>query len=211
MATPTKANGTTFLSKVNKLDAGIQQNFTPRMSVSVAGAPMQEAAISAKLSAIAKLFTDAMDAKSALAQKVSARKAGLADAKSFVANLEETLKQLFGPKSPVLQSFGIALPKARTPRTAADKAISAARAAQTKGVRGTKGSRQKQDITVEGKPGLVVVSPTGEAMHLVPPIGPGGSGPVSVTVGGGSGSSSGSNGSGPASGTGNGQGSGTGH
>ncbi len=155
-------NKVTFLAKILAMIAGLTKDLTAKMSLMVAGASMTQAQILAKLAAIQKLFDDVDAAKGALQVAVAAKNVGAQDAKQFMADLKKAVEVQFGSHSPLLPDFGIALPKPAAARSSAQKAASAGLAAQTRKVRGTnKGKVQRSEITVAGKPGVVVVGPTG--------------------------------------------------
>ncbi len=101
--------------------------------------------------------------------------AALPAVKTFIEGLDAAIKAQLGIRSPLLADFGIGVPAAKTPRTAAQKAVSAALMKQTKEVRGIIGSKQRAAITVSGSPGLVVVGPDGAPLpvSVLPPKAPG--------------------------------------
>jgi hypothetical protein len=72
------------------------------------------------------------------------------------------------------------------PRTAAEKAVSAALAKNTKAVRGPTGKNLRAATTTTGKPGLVLVSSTGtpivNGIDVGGPIPPGSSTPVDAAA-----------------------------
>ena len=169
-------------NKVNLLIAGMNKNFTAKNSLTVGGQSMTLAQIVAQLAAEVTLIGNVTDTKSAWSAAVAAVKAGATANSLFVANLIAAIKQAFGPSSPLLASFGIATPKPKAALTAVQKAVSTALAANTRVVRGTKSEKQKQAITTSGKPGVTVVSPSGEPLLTVGPVAPGSSAPPTVTV-----------------------------
>ncbi len=59
---------------------------------------------------------------------------------------ESVVRSTFGNSADVLADFGLAPIKARAPRTAEEKAVSAAKGAATRKARGTMGKNQKKDI-----------------------------------------------------------------
>ncbi len=87
----------------------------------------------------------------------------LPGARLFLEALEAALKAQFGVRNPQLLDFGIGIPKPKVQRTAEEKAISAAKARQTRAAHGILGKNQRAALSVGGSPGLTLVSPTGEA------------------------------------------------
>jgi hypothetical protein len=155
------ANAAKFLLAVLAMITGVTKNFTAKMTLTVGGQSMTQAAILAQLASIKGLFDAVTAAKNAAAAAVTAKNAGLQQAKQFMADLKKAVEAQFGSNSPQLLDFGISLPKPRPPRTAAEKAASAGLAVQTRAVRQTMGKVQKEDVTVSGKPGVVIVGPSG--------------------------------------------------
>jgi hypothetical protein len=180
-----------FLSLVAAMIAGLTKDLTAKMSLTVGGQSMTQAAILAQLAAIQTLFANAVAAKNASLNAVNAKNAGLQAAKQFMADLKKAVESQFGSNSPQLTDFGISLPKPKATRTAAEKAASSGLALQTRAVRGTKGKVQKADVTVAGKPGVVIVGPTGVPLAGVsqgapiPPAplpGAGGTAPAAISA-----------------------------
>ena len=144
---------------------------------------MTQAQILSNLQAGDQSYAKVTAARLALTQALAAWKTAEAALRTFVADYATALKGQFGKGNPVLADFGIAPAKPPAKRTAAEKAVSVALAAQTKAARGSNlGKKQKQAITAQGKPGLVLVSATGEpiASKVKGPTPPGQSEPVDV-------------------------------
>jgi hypothetical protein len=87
--------------------------------------------------------------------------------KQRYAQIVQAIQALFAPGDPVLEQFGIHPRKSPAPRTAEQKAVSAAKAALTRKARGTKGSKAKLAIQTVGTPTLTI-TPTGT--DVVPQI-----------------------------------------
>jgi hypothetical protein len=172
-----------FGSKVNLLSQGMTTNFTPKNSLTVLGQAMTQVQIVAQLTAIKGRDTAANLAKSAWTVAVAAKKNAMPEDKKFVAALIAVIKQTFGDASPLLASFGIALPKPKTARTAIQKAVTTALSKNTRVVRGIMSAKERQSITTTGKPGVVVVAPSGQPLLTVGAVPPGSSAPPTVTVG----------------------------
>lgn len=162
VATGTKVQDKkTFLAAVLAMIAGFTKDFTAKMSLTVGGVVMNQAAILARLAGIQALFDNITAAKNSVTTAVAAKNAGAQAAKQFMADLKKAVETQFGSSGPQLPDFGIALPKPKAARTAAEKAVSAGLATQTRAVRGIQGKVQRASITTTGKPGVVIVGPDG--------------------------------------------------
>ncbi|MHB1846198.1 MAG: hypothetical protein ACYCWW_15355 [Deltaproteobacteria bacterium] len=197
-----------LLGKVDALEAGTKKNIVGNMTVAVMGVAMTQAQIVAKCEGYDAGYAAVAAARTALKQALSAWVSLEADARKFIVAYSHSLKGLLGSGNPLLADFGINPAKATTKRTSAQKAVTAALTRQTKEVRGVRGQKQKAAITVQGRPGLVLVSPTGEPIPTGPgmgPIPPGSAEPVDAAgsltgSGGGSPGASGGSSSPPSSG-----------
>ncbi|MHB8419269.1 MAG: hypothetical protein ACYDCL_14425 [Myxococcales bacterium] len=159
----TKSKGVSAeVTKVQNLIAGAQKNLIATSNLVVLGATMLVSAIITKLQGYLTLEENVGTTQAAYRAAVAARKEQEADVKTFVDGFISVLKATFGPGNPVLQSFGIAPPKTRKQLTAEEKATAAAIGKQTKVVRGPIGKNQRANVTVDGKPGMVFKTATGE-------------------------------------------------
>jgi hypothetical protein len=118
-----------------------------------------------------------------LKQAMAAWKAAEPGLRKFVSNYEQALKGLFGVGSPELADFGIIVKTKAKPSTET-KAVALAQRRQTVAVRGPTGKKQRAAITAQGKPGLVLVSPTGTPIPgpLAGPTPPGSGTPATVSL-----------------------------
>lgn len=178
-----------IVNRITAMQAGFQKDFTPKMGLVVEGVNMLQPAILAELATDLALYTAADAARTALSNAVAAKKAAGPGIVKFLDTLETLLKQQFGSGAAELQDFGIKPPKARKVLTAEEKAVAVAKG--TKKARGIMGKNQRGAITAQGKPGLVLVSPTGTVVPgaMTGPTPPGSGTPVTVdpaTVTGGS-------------------------
>ncbi len=180
MANTTKGS---FTNKVNMLIAGITKNFTVKNSLTVNGTSMTQVQLLAQLGTLVTLIGNVTDTKAPWTAAVAAAKAGLPAGEQFVAELITAIKQTLGKNSPLLTSFGIATPKPKAARTAVQKTVSTALAANTRVVRGTKSVKAKKSITTSGQPGVTVVGPSGQPLLTVGAVPPGSSAAPTVTVG----------------------------
>jgi hypothetical protein len=162
-------------NKITVLEAGFNKDFTAKNSLTLSGTAMTQVQILAQLGGYEDLYTAVATAKSALKVAEAALTAALPGIQTFIEGLVAAVKGVLGPRSPLLADFGIAVPTAKAPRTAAQKAVSAALMKQTKAVRGIIGAKQRAKITVSGTPGIVVVGPNGAPLpvSVLPPTPPG--------------------------------------
>ncbi len=171
-----------FITKLKNLDSGTQKNIVGKSTVTVTSKAMTGAQISTQIENFESTYGAVASARTALKQALAAWIAVEPQARQFVVDYSHALKALFGARNPILADFGINPAKPKSSRTAAQKAVSAALAKQTRDLRGVKGKNQKAAITITGKPGLALVSPTGQilASSLPGPTPPGQSGAVAV-------------------------------
>ncbi|MHB8419333.1 MAG: hypothetical protein ACYDCL_14745 [Myxococcales bacterium] len=164
------------------MEAGTQKNIVGKMTVMVAQVAMGSAQILAKLQSADKLYAAVTSARTALKTALAAWTAALPDLRTFIRQYTTALKAQFGDGNPILSEFGINPRKPPKARTSAEKVVSAAIGKQTRKAKGTLGKKQKEAVTAQGKPGLVMVSPTGVPIPgVVPgPTPPGQSAPVDV-------------------------------
>ncbi|HUB05915.1 MAG TPA: hypothetical protein VMB50_02890 [Myxococcales bacterium] len=161
MATNTKST-TADATKAQNLINGAQQSLLATSKLTILGVAMLVSAIITKIQGYLTLDQNVSQTLAAYRAAVAARKAAAPDRKQFIAGFIATLKAQFGPANPVLQTFGIAPPKARKQLTAEEKATAAALGKQTKSVRGPTGKVQRGKVTVQGAPGMVLVTATGQ-------------------------------------------------
>ena len=174
-----------FANRVSHMVAGFTKDFTSRMSLTIGGVSMTQPQILARLADIAGLFKNVTTAKSAYEVAVAAKSSGLPLARLFMTNLDQALRQNYGKESPVLPDFGLSLPKARRVRTPQEKVISTAHAKETRKLHNILGAQQRAKITVEGKPGLVLLDANGQPIEgaLTGPTPPGSGTPVKSSGG----------------------------
>ncbi len=160
-----------FLASLVAMVSGITKNFTAKMSLTVGGVVMTQAAILAKLAGIQGMFDAVTKAKNAAAAAVKAKDDGLQDARQFLADLRKAIEAQFGSASPLLPDFGIPLPKPHKSPSAAEKATSTGLRMQTRKAHGIMGKKQRAAITVGGRPGVQLLGPDGKPMAGVETLG----------------------------------------
>lgn len=157
-----------FEQELIKLDQGVQAELPGTVSLTINGTSTKAGAIDTTLQNWITIFKAVDSAKATYLNAVAARLAITSAAKTYVKALKAVIKAYFGPQSVQLASFGIAIDKPVS-RTAQQKLVSAAKATQTRKVRGTQGKKQKASITVVGNPPVLVPS-TGKQQIAPPPV-----------------------------------------
>jgi hypothetical protein len=127
------------------------------------GATVQVADLLAELDAALAKFPAARAAQAALRQAKAQRSQAIASMRARMGDLKTYLRATLSKTDPRLAAFGF-VPKVRRPLTSAEKTLKAAKAQLTRNARGTKGSKQKREITAEGQPGLLLVGADGMPM-----------------------------------------------
>lgn len=162
-----------LLAKATQLANGFQKHGSLLPAFPVNGVEMTAAQALARLqqSLAAEAAADAL--KNQLTLALVARDKTVLGDEDFIVNLPVAVRSALG-STPKLQVFGIPYGKTRKQRTSVEEAISAALRLRTRKVRGTMGRRQRAAVTTEGRPGLIVVDPTGEPIAGGrPPVAPG--------------------------------------
>ncbi len=113
--------------------------------------------------------------RKALTAYLAARDSGVLGDEPLLRHLSAALYSALGGANVELATFGVPYAQPRRVRTQAEEAISAALRLQTRGVRGTMGPTQRAAVTAAGKPGVLVVDPTGKPIQGagLPPVAPG--------------------------------------
>jgi hypothetical protein len=183
MATTGTGSPSAIQKKIDALEAGTTKDIVGRATVMVAGTAMTAAQILAKLGAVDTLYTAVVAARSTLKQALAAYEAVLPGIRLFIKSYEAALKGQFGVDNVQLQDFGINPVTKKATRTAAEKAVSTALATNTRAVRGPTG-KARAAVTTQGKPGLVLVGPTGTPISsaLPGPTPPGAAEPVDAAA-----------------------------
>jgi hypothetical protein len=135
------------VAEVKQLILGTQKHYgTGSNTLQVSGATFT-------VTALTQLMQDFVDNRSAVETAQAAAKAKIeterASAPSQLAvirGLVAFVRVTFGTSADVLADFGLALPKARAPLTAEQKAVAVAKRAATRAARHTMGKNQKQAV-----------------------------------------------------------------
>jgi hypothetical protein len=161
---------------VTKLIAGARKHFpNGNLEIPIGGTPMTIDAATKELQAFVDNRASVVAAQATAKTQVAREKAQMVGLNAFISAFTAFIKAAFRGKADVLADFGIQPPKVRTPLTAEQKAVAAAKRAATRAARGTKGPKAKKavhgNITAE-----LVVTPghptTPEAPQTAPATAP---------------------------------------
>ena len=153
---PTQPNAirpTAFEQELKKIDEGLLQFIPKTVTIMVNGTSLKQPQIDSTIQGFIKAFKAVDAAKQAYADAVNGRKAISLQARTFYKGLKAAIKQLLGPQSPQLSSFGIPMDKPRK-ATNQTRTVAQGKAAQTRAVRGTKGKKQRLAVKVVGEPSV---------------------------------------------------------
>jgi hypothetical protein len=166
------------VSQVTQLIGGTNKHFPNASQQLVFGGATHTA------SALTQLFQSFVDLRSAVVASQATTKAKVANeraqATSLLAVIDEYVafvRATFGKQPDVLADFGLAPPKARTPRTAEQKAVAAAKRKATREARHTMGKKQRKVVKGAVNATLVVTPAPVSPPTVVPAPIPSGSSP----------------------------------
>ena len=135
------------------------------------------------VTSLTKLMQDFVDnreavgaSKAALKTKIEAERTQAPSQIAVITAFERIVRGMFGNSADVLADFGLALPKARAPLTAEQKAVAAAKRDATRKARGTMGKVQKKRVKGAVTATLVVTPLAGSPPTATTP----GPGPVTT-------------------------------
>jgi hypothetical protein len=130
-----------------QLIAGVNKHFpNGSQQLQVGGATFTVTGLTTLLQSVVDNREAVEVSKAASKAKVQAEAAQAPSRRALMHALETMVRSNFGNSADVLADFGLAPPKARTPRTAEQKAVSAAKGAATRKARGTMGKNQKKNV-----------------------------------------------------------------
>jgi hypothetical protein len=158
-------NKSTEADLATQLIAGAQKRFANTQTLMFASGSFTLTQIVTQLQQLATLRTDVDTAKSALEAKLAAETVQAPALRAFMRAFVQFVKTTFSNSPDVLADFGLKAAKAKTPLTVEQKAAAAAKRKATRAARGTKGSKQKLEIT--GDVTGVVVTPVTAAKPVV--------------------------------------------
>jgi hypothetical protein len=177
-------------TRVGQLIAGAQKRFTNgKQQITVGGASTTVTAALNELQSFIDNRAAVVAAQATAKAKVAAEDAALPALDAFVNAFTATVRFLFGTQPEALADFGLAPHKARTPQTAEQKAVAAAKREATRVARGTKGPKAKSEIHGNITAQLVVTpagtangTPAPEAPAAAPPSAQSGGAAVQATA-----------------------------
>jgi hypothetical protein len=171
-----------FIALVTAMIAGTTKDIVGKATVTVVKVPMTAAQINAQLGQATTLYGAVVAARAALKVALAAWVAAEPGLRLFVKNYTLSLKALFGSGNPELEDFGLVV-KAKAQPSAETKAVAVGLARETRAARGPTG-KARAAITTQGKPGLVLVNPSGQPIPgpLAGPIPPGSGTPAAVNL-----------------------------
>ncbi len=157
-----------FEAELTEIDAGMLKDVPVATSWTLNGKTLTQPQIDAQLKAYLATF-EALDAAEQQYQAaLAARRNITVEARDFYLQLKKLVVAYFGAQSPQLADFGITPAKARAPKTAAEKVVTAAKAELTRKARGTTSKKQKAQINPnEGTP-MVSIGANG-SKQVTPP------------------------------------------
>jgi hypothetical protein len=155
-------------TRAGNLAAGARKHFTNgSQSLTFAGATASvtvDAAVG-NLSKIVDLRAATTAARATARDAVSAEQAQMPALVAFMNAFEALVRVMFASDTAALADFGLKPRKVPTPKTAAEKAVAAAKRKATRDARGTKGPKAKQAIH-GNVTASVVVTPVAPAAEV---------------------------------------------
>jgi hypothetical protein len=164
-----------LLTKMRQLAKGLQSNGHLLATFEMLRQPVTPAQMLARLQPSLAAADQVEANRTALKQSLAARDKSILADQLYLQDVSIALSSNLGSTNPQLATFGVPYDKPRRKRSVEEEAVSVALRLQTRQVRGTMGPKQRAAITAAGKPGLVVVDPSGKPVAGVgrPPVAPG--------------------------------------
>ena len=132
---------------VKQLITGVNKHYpTGSQQLPVGGATFTVTDLTALLQSFVDNREAVEVARAALKAKVQTEQAKAPSQLAVIRAFETAVRSTFGNSADVLADFGLAPIKVRAPRTAEEKAVSAAKGAATRKARGTMGKNQKKSV-----------------------------------------------------------------
>ena len=146
-----------ILANVNQ---GVQDNLDKSAVVPMQSGPMKKPDLLATIAAMRKPYLDVQAARNELEAKIKARDAAAPAARDFVQRLDAGLTAIVGTDPNAKAKLGLPKLKAKRQLTVEELASRAAKMRATRKLRGTLGSRQKEDIKATGDFTVTVGQPS---------------------------------------------------
>ena len=134
-------------TRVGQLIAGTKKHFTNvNQQVTIEGASTTVGAALTELQSVVDNRTAVVTAQAAARTAVATETAAMPALDAFVTAFIGFIKLQLGTTPAILADFGIPTPKVKTPMTAEQKAVAAAKREATRKARGTTGSKAKKAV-----------------------------------------------------------------
>ncbi len=157
-------------TRVGQLIAGTRKHFTNvNQSITIAGASTTVGAALTELQAVVDNRAAVVAAQAAARTAVATETAATPALNAFVTAFIAFIKLQLGTTPAILADFGIPTPKVRTPMTAEQKAVAAAKREATRKARGTTGPKAKKAVKGNITAQLVVTPAAGGAQAPATP------------------------------------------
>jgi hypothetical protein len=168
-----KQNKASQAAGIAALIAGFKKHYpTGSTTLQVGGASYTVDSLTTTLQGAVDQESAVEAAKTAYSAKLQAQRAQAPSNNALIKALKAYVRSTFGSSADTLADFGLSPPKARTPQSAAAKAVSVAKRAATRTARGTKGTVQKLAIKGNVSASLVVSPAPGPTPAAAPPAAP---------------------------------------
>jgi hypothetical protein len=163
----TKTNKPTAKAKNAKVIAGIDKNLASMKAIVLNGVTYTPDQLKALYTADNAAIDATDSAHKTLAQKVLDERTSHANTAKVTRALRSFLLGYYGEEAvAIIGDFGLSAPKPRAAKTAATKALAAAKAVATRKARGLRGSIQKLDVS--GGVTGATLSETGSGAKIAP-------------------------------------------
>jgi hypothetical protein len=146
---------------VGQLIAGAKKHFpNGSTQLTLGGAPTTVDGVTSQLAGFVTNRAAVVAAQAAATTKVSAERAAMPALNALIDAFIAFVRLTFGTQADVLADFGLAPPRARTPMTAQQKAVAAAKRQATREARGTTSAKVKKAVHGNITASLVVTPGT---------------------------------------------------
>ncbi len=168
---PTVRSKSTKASLVENLITGTNKHYpNAAQSLSFGGATHTVTALTQLFQSFVDLRQAVIASQATTKAKVAAERAQTPQLLAVIDDFVAFVKVTFGNQPDVLADFGLAPPKARTPLTAVQKAVAAARGKATRAARHTAGKNQKKGVKGAVNATLVVTPQAGSTPSVTAPL-----------------------------------------
>jgi len=148
---------------------GITANMGKNDTVLIAGKSHTKAEILDVLAGLLEPYEEVEAARSEYEAKIEARDAAEPTAAAFARDYASGITSTYGRGQAVASRYGVPIPKARRELTPHEKVIKAAKAQETRKLRGTQGKKQRSKVKAQGNYAISVGTPPDAPARSVPP------------------------------------------